>query len=65
MKQVYKYVLLPDIYDYPTTLELSYSDYEDMNLVALCKNGHIVYYLELLVEEDEKYYGEDKVIDFN
>lgn len=64
MKEVYKYAVIKDITDYVTTLELSYQDYTDTNLVAIYKNGHIYYYLEVLVPEDVMTWGEDKLVDF-
>lgn len=64
VKKVYKYVPLEDIYDYGTTLELSYYDYEHANLVAIYKNGHILYYLEVFIPEDEEYYGTEKAYNF-
>jgi len=64
VKNVYKYVPLNDIYDYPTTLELSYYDYDTTNLVAIHKNGHIIYYLEVFIPENEEYYDNDKVLEF-
>lgn len=64
MKEVYKYAIIKDITDYVTTLELSYQDYADTNLVAIYKNGHIYYYLEVLVPEDITVWGKDELVDF-
>ena len=64
MKEVYKYAIIKDITDYITTLELSYQDYADANLVAIYKNGHIYYYLEVLVPEDITVWDKDDLVDF-
>lgn len=64
VEYVYKYVPLEDIYDYNTTLETSYHDYQCTNLVTIYKNGHILYYLEIFVPEDTLYHGNQKVYDF-
>lgn len=62
--EVYKYAPIPDLYDSPAKLEESYLDYRDLHLVAIHKNGHILYYLEVLVDKDETKWGDDDLVDF-
>lgn len=62
--KVYKYVPIPDIYDFEATLETSYDDYEKTNLVVIHKNGHLIYYLEVLVPQTQIYWREEKMYDF-
>ena len=64
MNNVYKYVPLNDIYDYSTTLEWSYYDYDNVNLVTIFKNGHIIYYLEVYVSQEEEYYDGEKLLEY-
>ena len=62
--KVTKYVSIPDIYDFDATLGSSYEDYEDTNLVLIYKNGHINYYLEVLVPEVQEKWGDQDLLDF-
>lgn len=62
--KVYRYVPIPDITDFNTTLEQSYCDYEKTNLVVIHKNGHIFYYLQIYVDENQIRWGDDEVLDF-
>ena len=62
--KVYKYAPLPDIYDFDATLETSYQDYEDVDLVVIHKNGHLIYYLEVYVPIDETEWGTETLQDF-
>jgi len=62
--KVYRYVPIPDITDFNTTLEQSYYDYEKTNLVVIHKNGHIFYYLQIYVDENQIRWGDDEVLDF-
>ena len=64
LPKVYKYVPLPDIYDFDATLETSYQDYEDVDLVVIHKNGHLIYYLEVYVSIDETEWGTETLQDF-
>ena len=62
--KVYKYVPIPDIYDFDATLESSYDDYENTNLVVIHKNGHLIYYLEVYVPQTQLFWGEERMLDF-
>ena len=62
--KVYRYVPIPDITDFDTTIEQSYNDYEKTNLVVIHKNGHIFYYLQIYVDENQVRWGDDEVLDF-
>ena len=64
LPKVYKYVPLPDIYDFDATLETSYQDYKDVNLVVIHKNGHLIYYLEVYVPIDETEWGTETLRNF-
>ena len=62
--KVYKYALIPDLYDYETTLEESYQDYKELHLVVINKDGHNEYYLEVYVPVSQTKWGQDDLIDF-
>lgn len=62
--KVYKYVPIPDIYDFDATLESAYQDYKDTNLVVIHKNGHLIYYLEVFVPQSQIYWGKDLMLEF-
>jgi len=61
--KVYKYAPIPDLYDYETTLEESYKDYEELHLVVINRDGHNEYYLEVLVPESQTVWGTDTLIE--
>lgn len=60
-KEVIKYVYIPEIYDFTATLEEAENDYIDKHMITLYKDGHIEYYLEVLVPESQLYWGEQKL----
>lgn len=62
--KVYKYAPIPDLYDYETTLEESYQDYNELHLVVINRNGHNEYYLEVYVPVSQTKWGQDDLIDF-
>jgi len=62
--KVTKYVHIPEISDFSATLEGCYNDYEKTNLVTIYDNGHIEYYLEVEVPENETMWGSEKMKDF-
>lgn len=62
--KVTKYVHIPEISDFSATLEGCYNDYEKTNLVTIFSNGHIEYYLEVEVPENETMWGNTEMQDF-
>lgn len=60
-KEVIKYVYIPEIYDFTATLEEAENDYINKHMITLYKDGHIEYYLEVLVPESQLYWGEQKL----
>lgn len=62
--KVIKYVLIPELNDLPTTLEESYIDYKENNLVCIYSQGHIYYYLEVEVNEDEIMWGREELLNY-
>lgn len=60
-KEVIKYVYIPEIYDFTASLEEAENDYIDKHMITLYKDGHIEYYLEVLVPESQLYWGEQKL----
>lgn len=61
--KVYKYVALTDITDCPATLDNCYNDYENTNLVAIHKNGHIYYYLQVYVYDTQLHWGDEELLE--
>ena len=61
--KVTKYVPIPDITDFDTTLEGAYKDYDDTQLVTIYKNGHIYYYLEVEVYETDIKWGSTTMVE--
>ena len=62
--KVIKYVPISEITDFDATLESSYKDYEELGLVAIYKNGHNEYYLEVYVPVSQTKWGQDDLVDF-
>lgn len=60
-EEVIKYVYIPEIYDYTATLEEAENDYIDKHMITLYKDGHIEYYLEVLVPKSQLYWGEQEL----
>lgn len=63
VERVTRYVPIPDIQDLSTTLENSYRDYEESNLVCIHKNGHIYYFLEANVPITDTEWDGEKLRD--
>lgn len=62
--KVVKYVLIPELNDLPTTLEESYINYVENNLVCIYSKGHIYYYLEVEVDEDKIMWGKEELLNY-
>lgn len=60
-EKVIKYVYIPELYNFSATLEEAYNDYIDRHMITIYKNGHIDYYLEVLVPESQTTWGEQKL----
>lgn len=61
--KVYRYVPIPEIYDFDATIEGAYKDYENAHLVTIHKGGHIVYYLEVEVPYTKTKWGKEDLLD--
>lgn len=63
-QKIYKYVALPNITDCPSKIDGCYESYEKTHLVAIHKDGHIYYYLEVYVYDTQLHWGDKELLDF-
>lgn len=62
--KVIKYAFIPEIFNFSTTIEDSYNDYEKTNLVCIYKNNKIYYYLEVEVPINQNKWGEEDLLEY-
>lgn len=62
--KVIKYAFIPEIFNFSTTIEDSYNDYEKTNLVCIYKNNKIYYYLEVEVPVNQNKWGEEDLLEY-
>lgn len=58
-EKVYKYVRIHSLDNIDAELGESYDLYRDKKLITLCKDGELMYYLEVLVNKSEMRWGNE------
>lgn len=58
-EKVYKYVRIDNLDNIDAELGESYDLYKDKRLITLCKDGEIIYYLEVLVNKNDIKWGSE------
>lgn len=58
-EKVYKYIRIDNLDNVDAELGESYDLYRDRRLITLCKDGEIIYYLEVLVNKNDIKWGSE------